>query len=103
MPSETATSTKPSSINPGALALVEIAGTRIALANVDGVFYAFDDTCTHEECSLADGDLAGSTIFCVCHGAEFDVRTGQVLAPPAFVPLKVYPTRVEGDLLQIEV
>jgi 3-phenylpropionate/trans-cinnamate dioxygenase ferredoxin subunit len=100
---EFVTTIKTSEIPVGRVTAVDVRGTRIALANVDGVFYAFDDTCTHEECSLADGDLAGSTIFCVCHGAEFDVRTGQVLAPPAFVPLKVYPTRVEGDLLQIEI
>ena len=103
MPSETATSTKPSSISPGTLALVEIAGTRIAVANVDGVFYAFDDTCTHEQCSLAEGDIEGTKVICACHGAEFDVRTGEVLAPPAKAPLRVYPVRVADDALQIEV
>ena len=103
MPSETATSTKPSSISPGTLALVEIAGTRIAVANIDGVFYAFDDTCTHEQCSLAEGDIEGTKVICACHGAEFDVRTGAVLAPPAKAPLRVYPVRVADDALQIEV
>ena len=68
-----------------------------------GTYYAFDDTCTHEQCSLAEGDLAGTTVTCMCHGAEFDVRTGEVLAPPAPMPVKVYRTRVEGDALQIEV
>ena len=42
MPSETSLKTKASAISPGELALVEIAGTRIAVANVDGVFYAFE-------------------------------------------------------------
>jgi nitrite reductase/ring-hydroxylating ferredoxin subunit len=53
-----------------------VRGTRIAVANVGGTYYAFDDTCTHEQCSLAEGDLAGTTVTCMCHGAEFDVRTG---------------------------
>src|SRR5262245_12852628 len=44
-------------IKPGELGAVEIEGTRIALANADGRFYAFGDTCTHEECSLAEGVL----------------------------------------------
>ena len=61
-------------------------------------------TCTHEQCSLAEeGELAGTTLTCTCHGSEFDVRTGKVLAPPATVPVKVYPVRVAGDALQIEV
>jgi nitrite reductase/ring-hydroxylating ferredoxin subunit len=78
-------------------------GARIAVANVQGVYYAFDDECTHEQCSLAEGDLAGTTVTCMCHGAEFDVRSGAVLAPPAVVPIKVYRTRVDGDSLYIEV
>lgn len=103
MPSEIATSTKASTIRPGALALIEIAGRRIAVANVDGVFYAFDDACTHEQCSLAEGDLEGTKVICACHGAEFDLRTGAVLAPPAKEPLRTYPVRVADDVLQIEV
>ena len=85
------------------MVVVTVNGARIAIANVDGQYYAFDDECTHEQCSLAEGDLAGTTVTCMCHGAEFDVRTGAVLAPPAVVPVKVYRTRVEAGSLQIEV
>jgi 3-phenylpropionate/trans-cinnamate dioxygenase ferredoxin subunit len=87
----------------GALTAVEVAGVRIAIANVDGAYHAFGDTCTHEQCSLAEGDLAGTTVTCACHGAEFDVRTGAVLAPPARIPVKVYRTRVRGDALEVAV
>ena len=88
----------------GEVKAVGVRGTRIAVANVGGTYYAFDDACTHEECSLGDeGELSGTTLTCACHGAEFDVRTGAVLAPPATRPVKVYRTRVEGDALQIEV
>ena len=90
-------------IHVGGIAAVDVRGTRIAVVNIDGTYYAFDDTCTYEHCSLAEGDLAGTTVTCMCHGAEFDVRTGEVLAPPAPMPVKVYRTRVEGDALQIEV
>src|SRR5687768_4742556 len=88
---------------PGAIAAVDVHGTRIAVANVAGTFYAFDDTCTHAQCSLAEGDLAGTTVTCMCHGAEFDVRTGEVLAPPAPAPVRAYRVRVEGASLQIEI
>lgn len=85
------------------MVVVDVNGARIAVANVDGEYYAFDDECTHEQCSLAEGDLAGTTVTCMCHGAEFDVRSGAVLAPPAVVPVKTYRTRIEGDALHIEV
>jgi nitrite reductase/ring-hydroxylating ferredoxin subunit len=97
------TAIRTSEIPVGTVVAVDIGGTPIAVANVDGAFYAFDDTCTHEQCSLAEGDLVGTTVTCMCHGAEFDVRTGAVLAPPALRPVKVYRTRVDGDALQLEV
>ena len=90
-------------IPEGGLVAIEVRGIAIAIANVGGTFYAFDDTCTHEQCSLAEGDLAGTTVTCMCHGAEFDVRTGRVLAPPAPLPVKVYRAKVDGDDLLIEV
>ena len=85
------------------MVVVDVKGARIVVANVQGVYYAFDDECTHEQCSLAEGDLAGTTVTCMCHGAEFDVRSGAVLAPPAVVAIRVYRTRVEADALHIEI
>ena len=86
----------------GTITAVDVRGTRISVANVDGAYYAFDDTCTHEECSLATGYLEGTTIACECHGAEFDLKTGKVLAPPAPSPIRVYKTHVSGSDIQIE-
>ncbi len=103
MATEFVTAMKTNEIPMGGVAAIDVRGTRIAVANVGGTYYAFDDTCTHEQCSLAEGDLVGTTVTCMCHGAEFDVRTGKVLAPPAPSPVKVYRTRVDGDSLQIEV
>lgn len=98
------TTIKIDEIRPGGVKAIDVRGTRIAVANVDGTYYAFDDTCTHEQCSLAEGEmLTGTTVTCFCHGSEFDVRSGQVLAPPAIEPVKVYRTRIAGDALQIEV
>lgn len=95
---------KASSIRPGELASFVVDGTPIAVANVGGRYYAVDEMCTHEECSLVEeGTLDGAVVTCGCHGAQFDVRTGQVLAPPALEPLKVYPLRVNGDDLIVEV
>ena len=95
---------KVSAIKPGELAAFEAGGVRIAVANVNGQYHAIDDICTHEHCSLAEeGTLDGSVVTCGCHGAEFDVNNGQVLAPPAFEPLRVYPLRIVDDELIVEV
>ena len=67
---------------------------------VDG-WVAFQDECTHEECSLSEGELDGNVIVCPCHGSEFDLATGDVLTPPALDPLPIYEARVEGDTLQV--
>jgi 3-phenylpropionate/trans-cinnamate dioxygenase ferredoxin subunit len=103
MGAEFLTAMKTSEVPAGGIVAVNVRGTQVAVANVDGTYYAFADACTHEQCSLTEmGELAGTTVTCTCHGSEFDVRTGKVLAPPATVPVTVYATRVEGDALQIE-
>lgn len=95
---------KTADIKPGELAAFEVKGAAIAVANVDGRFFAIDDTCTHEQCSLAaEGTLEGTVVTCGCHGAQFDVTTGAVLAPPAFEPVKAYPLHVEQGDLVVEV
>lgn len=94
---------KVADIHPGEMRAVTVDGTAIAVANVGGRFYAFDDTCTHEACSLADGFLEGTVVTCPCHGAEFDVTDGHVVAPPAPAPVSCYPVRVEGDRIVVEV
>jgi nitrite reductase/ring-hydroxylating ferredoxin subunit len=92
---------KAADVRIGTVAAFDVKGTRVAVANVDGTFYAFDDTCTHEQCSLAEGELEGATVVCPCHQGEFDVRTGEVLAPPPQVPVKTYRIRTDGDALQV--
>lgn len=95
---------KTADIKPGELAAFDVEGVRIAIANANGRFFAIDDTCTHEHCSLAaEGTLEGTVVTCGCHGAQFDVTTGAVLAPPAPEPVKAYPLRVDQDNLVIEV
>jgi 3-phenylpropionate/trans-cinnamate dioxygenase ferredoxin subunit len=91
-------------IKPGDLAAFDVEGVRIAVANVDGRYFAIDDTCTHEQCSLAaEGTLEGTVVTCGCHGAQFDVTTGAVLAPPAPEAVKAYRLSVDQGNLVIEV
>ncbi|HYN98678.1 MAG TPA: non-heme iron oxygenase ferredoxin subunit [Actinomycetota bacterium] len=81
----------------------DIDGQLISIAVVQDNYYAFDDTCTHNQCSLADGDLSGTTIICPCHDGEFDVTTGEVLDGPPEEPLITYPVQVVGDEIQIDI
>ena len=85
------------------LAAFDVSGTRIAIASVGGAFYAFGDTCTHQGCSLAEGDLEGTIVTCPCHGSQFDVTTGKVLRGPAREPVRSYPVRLETGALRVEV
>jgi nitrite reductase/ring-hydroxylating ferredoxin subunit len=104
MTTRSVTVAKTTDINPGELAAFDIPGGRVAIANADGRFFAIDDTCTHEQCSLAaEGTLDGTVVTCGCHGAQFDVTTGQVLAPPALEPVKAYPLRIEQGAVVIEI
>ena len=65
------------------LAAFGVEGERIAVAHVGGTFHAFDDSCPHRQCSLAEGKLDGSVVTCPCHGSEFDVASGERLVGPA--------------------
>lgn len=80
---------------------VEVDDVPVAVWNVGGVFYATQDTCTHEEASLSEGDLWGEVIECPLHGAQFDVRTGEVLSLPALFPLDTYPVKVEDGVVYV--
>jgi nitrite reductase/ring-hydroxylating ferredoxin subunit len=80
----------------------KVLDTKISVANVGGTFYAFDDTCTHEGCSLAEGELEETTVTCSCHGSQFDVTSGAVLQGPAREPVETYETRVEDGNLKIK-
>ena len=85
------------------LAAFDVSGTRIAIANVAGAFYAFGDTCTHQGCSLAEGNLEATIVTFPCHGSQFDVTTGDVVRGPAGEPVRSYPARLERDALRVEV
>ena len=85
----------------GFLRRVEVEGAAVCLGRTADGWVAFQDTCTHEECSLADGELEGGVIVCPCHASEFDLRTGDVLCPPALEPLPIFEARVEAGELQV--
>lgn len=90
-------------LKPGERIVFEVAHHVIALFNVAGAHYAVADVCTHDDGPLADGQVIGCEIECPRHYARFDLRDGSVTMPPAVRPLKVYPVRIEGDSVQVEI
>ena len=83
---------------------VEAGSTPVCLAHaVDGNFYALNDTCTHEEFSLSEGELWEMDVECPQHGSRFNLVTGKVTGLPAVIPATTYPVTLEGDDVFIEV
>ena len=89
-------------VNKGQMRVFDVAGTKVNVANAEGQLYAFDDTCTHMGCSLANGHLAGTVVTCACHGSQFDVTSGAVLRGPAERPVRSRAVQVKGDDLLTE-
>lgn len=75
---------------------------QFAIAQVEGSFYVFPDSCSHASCPLSDGTLSGSVLTCECHFSEFDVTTGRVLTEPAEVDLVVTQLIPQGEMLCVE-
>jgi nitrite reductase/ring-hydroxylating ferredoxin subunit len=87
----------------GGTLAVEAAGETICLYNLAGRIHATQDSCTHEEASLADGFLDGDCIECPLHQAVFHVPTGEVREPPATEDLRVYAVKVDGSAIFVQV
>jgi 3-phenylpropionate/trans-cinnamate dioxygenase ferredoxin subunit len=92
-----------SDIPAGQVRVFSVDGFDVAIANVDGAFYAIDDVCTHDGGPLGEGTLIGDQVECPRHGARFDVKTGAVKALPADLPVRTYEVRVEGGQVQVRV
>lgn len=84
---------------PGTLLRVEAGGEEIVLANVDGDVYALEDRCSHQDYPLSDGELDGTRLECLYHGARFDVCSGRAVQLPAIRPVKTWEVELRnGDV-----
>lgn len=78
------------------------ADVAITVFNVDGEFYAIDDTCTHQDASLADGWLEGCEVECPLHAAIFDLRTGEPDGLLARRPVRTHAVHVVDGVVRVE-
>ena len=84
---------------------VDAGGLDIAVVRLDERFYAFSNFCTHEAVTFTAGYgvVREGAVLCMMHSSWFDIETGDVLSGPAQDPLTMFPVRVEGDDVFVQV
>jgi 3-phenylpropionate/trans-cinnamate dioxygenase ferredoxin component len=93
-----------SEIPPGHARLVEMGVERLCIVNCAGTYHVIDDTCTHENYSLSEGEVWEDVceIECPQHASTFDLATGEATCLPATRPVRVYQARVEEGVVQAD-
>lgn len=76
---------------------VDVQGSGIALVRERDEVFALSDVCSHGAVNLSDGEVVDGTVECWLHGAQFDLRTGRPVSPPATEPVRVYEVQIHGD------
>jgi 3-phenylpropionate/trans-cinnamate dioxygenase ferredoxin component len=94
---------KVADLGEGSMAPVDLRGTHLLVAKIGGEVSAVSGICTHEETDLGLGFILEDRVVCPLHLSQFDLRTGQVMNPPAEVPLKRFNVKIEGDTIFVEV
>ncbi len=92
---------KKDEIPDGSIREFQVNGTTMAVANVDGKFYAINNTCLHRGGPLGQGELEGNVVTCPWHGWQYDVTTGKVTMNPA-VGVQTYAVEVRGEDIFID-
>lgn len=82
---------------------VEVEGRSIALFNLEGEFYALDNTCPHSGGALCEGDIVNGEIECPLHNSTFDIKTGEVIVGPADEDVLSYPVRIVEEAVEVEI
>ena len=82
---------------------VSVEGVDIAVARDGDDWFAIYDECSHESIPLSEGDLEGTELECWLHGSRFDLRTGKPTSLPATDPVTIYPVKVAGDDVLVDV
>jgi nitrite reductase/ring-hydroxylating ferredoxin subunit len=91
-----------SDVEVGGALRVERDDLTLAVFNIAGEFFVTDDACTHGPGSLSEGYIEDDIVECNFHNGQFNIKTGEVVAPPCMVPIKTYKTVVENGKVFIE-
>jgi nitrite reductase (NADH) small subunit len=88
-------------VAPGSGMVAEVNGQAVAVFNVDGTYYAMDNTCVHRGGPLGEGELEGEVVTCPWHAWQFNVKTGVSVNNPS-ASVKTYPVKVEGSDIKVQ-
>jgi nitrite reductase (NADH) small subunit len=86
---------------PGAIREYQVSGKAVAVANVEGKFFAINSVCLHHAGPLGEGEMEGQVVTCPWHGWQYDVATGKLVSNPA-VGVECYPVEVRGDDIYVD-
>jgi nitrite reductase/ring-hydroxylating ferredoxin subunit len=89
-------------IPPGKAMAFDVGQLRIAVFNVNGEFFALDDMCPHAGAPLSQGEVCVEKVTCPFHAADFNLRTGEKLSPPARRGVKAYKVLLHDDQIHLE-
>ena len=86
-------------VEPGSKKQVDVDGLKLCVVRIGADFYVIDDTCSHANYSLCEGDLweEDREIECPKHGSTFSLETGEPQTLPATTPVRVYDVKIDGD------
>lgn len=87
---------------PGDTRRVDISPPIAVFHTEDEEVFAIDDTCSHQDASLADGWVEGCEVECPLHASKFDLRTGAVDCPPAKLPVRTHTVVIEDGIIYVE-
>ncbi len=90
-------------IKNGELKVFDVDGESIILINLNGEFFAFKNQCSHMELELNEAEIEGEILTCPWHGAQFNIRTGDVVRLPASEPLEKYEIKVENGKILVKI
>ncbi|MGH7231762.1 MAG: Rieske (2Fe-2S) protein [Nitrospiraceae bacterium] len=89
-----------SEVMPGTGMVAEVNEQSIAVFNVDGTYYAIDNTCVHRGGPLGEGELEGDVVTCPWHAWQYNVKTGISINNPSAC-VKSYQVKVDGSDIKV--
>ena len=94
---------KTAELEEGAISTVDLKGIHVLLSKIGGEVSAVSGICTHEETDLGMGFVIEDRVVCPLHLSQFELKSGQVMNPPATEPLQRFNIKIEGDTIFVEV
>lgn len=74
----------------------------VTIYRLDDSWFATSDICTHQQCSLSEGEIDGDEVICECHGGAFDIRSGKATRMPCAIPVQTYPVRLSAGVIEVD-